>query len=553
MTLPTSRNTFWTLSLIVIIIFFFVLFLPTDAVSTQIDILIRIPSTVAGAEGLMLRITPPASPRFIDHGAPILIYMPGGFRSDGLSERVTELNQNGFIEIRFNFQGGGTEPNRSGGGPFDYRGHESLIAARDVIRFATGELTDMSGRLLEEIVNPIIPLYANTGLIGWSNGGNTNICVAGVYGQEISGLAWIINWESPVGDGMPQAEAGSKVCTMRPLNQEVNPAYNPDTGVWDLSTLSYDPQIQLPILENVTENVLGGLFFDFDSDGVVDPGEDFIPYPLVYDMGEEYESYYSERLRQEAGRENLMPNPAPAHQQTAAETESFWACRNGEYWIDSVLTKLPEVMFMVVANDTDHVQRSPDHPHVLLQYERFRMGGARFVRLNPDRAYAEALLGYPFPEAVDNDAFSPFDHHSIRNAVEPGNAQDPFGYFVIAAAGACELADRTQFNDVSPQVDAVLTGVRIQTNMPVSFQVLQNFPNPFNCATIIPFELGQSCSVFLDVFDIRGRKITSLGGKRYTPGSHSIPLDAGDLVSGTYFYRVRAGEHGIVKRMVLIK
>ena len=221
MNLQTSRKPFRIAGLSIIITIFFGISLPVDAISKQTDIFTRIPSAVAGAEGLMLRITPPASPRFIDKGAPIVIYMPGGFRSEGLIERVTELNQNGFIEIRFNFQGGGTEPNQSGGGPFDYRGQESLIAARDVIRFATGNLEDMSGRLLEEIVNPIIPLYSNTGLIGWSNGGNTNICVAGVYGEEISGLAWIINWESPVGDGMPQAEAGSKVCTMRPLNPEV--------------------------------------------------------------------------------------------------------------------------------------------------------------------------------------------------------------------------------------------------------------------------------------------------------------------------------------------
>ena len=103
---------------------------PSFSAKYQSDIMTRLPSDVAGIQGLVLRITVPQVPRFLPTRAPVVVYMPGGFKSDGLSERVTELDQHGFIEIRFNFQGGGTGESRSGGGPYDYRGPESLVAAR---------------------------------------------------------------------------------------------------------------------------------------------------------------------------------------------------------------------------------------------------------------------------------------------------------------------------------------------------------------------------------------------------------------------------------------
>jgi hypothetical protein len=541
-----------TKALLLLFLSTLLLHFPSNAIGYQSDLMTRLPSDVAGTQGLALRVTVPSFARYSQAGAPIGVYMGGGFHSDCLSERGTELALHGFIEIRFNFQGGGTGETRSGGGPYDYRGPESLIAARDVLRFATGSLADSSGRFLAELTGSVVPLYTNVGLIGWSNGGNTNICVAGMYDDEIDGPAWIINWESPVGDGMPQAEAGSKECDLRPLNSLVNPAYNPNTGEWNLEKLVYDAQIQIPLLENVHDYVTGGLYFDFNSDGIVDPGQDFILYPLIFDMGSGNKAHYSERVRREAESQNLIPVNPPSHILTLPETEAFWDCRNGAYWIDSVLTKLPDVLFMAVANDTDHVQRTPDHPHVLLQYEMFRQGGARFVRLNPDRAYVEAFLGTPYPDAVDNDAFAPFNHQTIRDAVEPGNATDLMGYSIYAAAGACELADRSQFNDMSPQLDDVVTAVTSHSSVPEKFHVFQNFPNPFNSETTIPFEIYEANHVVLEIYNMLGRKVMILEDL-YPPGTHRISVDARDLASGSYVYRVVAGENQKAGSMLLIK
>jgi hypothetical protein len=513
----------------------------------------RVPSEVAGNEGLVVRINTPVTSRYGNDGAPVVVYGAGGFQSDGVGQRETGLTEYGFIEVRFNFQGGGSG-NYQSGGVYDNRGPQSLIAFRDIIQFINGSLTDINGKLFSDIVDPIVPLITNIGLIGWSNGGNTDICVAGVHGHEIDNLAWIINWESPVGDGMPQAEAGAKSeGKLRPLNAEVNPAYDPATGDWDLSRLSYDDAIQIPTLENTNIKVTGGLFFDFNNNNIVDPGLDFIPYPLVFNTKDGYKAYYSERLREKAEDENLFPSLPPSHVPTFEETKTFWYWRNGEYWIDTVITKFPKLLFMIVANDTDHVQRSPDHPHVLIQYNRFVRAGTMLVRLNPDRVYIEDILGYHYPEAVDNNAFMVLNYTNIQNAVEPGNAQKLFGKVTIATAGACELADRVKTDNLELQLHEILTDVKMHPILSKDFILFQNYPNPFNDNTSIKFSICHSRWIVLNVYDICGKEITTLVNERFQAGQYNVIWDAKNMASGIYFYKIYIDKFVSVKKMVLVR
>jgi len=345
----------------------------TDVLVAQApSILTRIPCEVTGDEGLVVCVKPPRTERYGSAGAPVAVYLPGGFQGVGIGDKDAELVRKGFIEISFNFPGSGLSDNQSGGS-YDNRGPQSLIAARDVIRFALGDLADTNGKYLSDIVNPIVPLHTNVGLIGYSYGGVTNVCVAGVHGDTINRLAWILNWESPVGDGMPQAEAGSKPTSLRPFNPEVNPVYNPDTGDWDLTSLSYDASIRIGVLDS-QEEVVGGLYFDNNGNSAVDHGTDFIAYPLVFEIDGSYKAFYSDRLRMEAETRNLFPDPLPSHIPTLDESITFWHWRNGEYRIDSTLYKIPQLMFMVVASEIDHVQRARPSS-CLIQYEGFRTAG----------------------------------------------------------------------------------------------------------------------------------------------------------------------------------
>ncbi|MFO7890726.1 MAG: aryl-sulfate sulfotransferase [bacterium] len=504
------------------------------------DILTHIPSQTGGDRGLFVRITPPAVSRFND-GAPVVISVPGGFQDNGIGDRETQLHEHGFIEIRFNFPGAGQYPFNSGG-TYDYRGLQSLQALRDIILFAQGLKTNVGDSTLEQLTVPVAPLNNNIGLVGWSNGGNTNICAAGMYGEHFPGLAWILNWESPVGDGMPQAEAGAKSEeNLRPYNSGVNPAYDPATGSWDLSQLAFDSQIQIPILFDTDNHVTGSLYVDKNQNGLVDLGSDFIFYPLTFDLNGNYKSFYSERVRQAAASLQVLPPNPPEHIPTVQETQTFWHWRNGEYWIDSTIQKNPDLMFMIVASDTDHVQISPDHPHVIIQYNGFLNAGCRFVRLNPDKSYVEDYLNQSYPTAADNDAFVELKRNQIQNMVEPGNSKyDYFNQVTVAAAGVCELADRTYYNNTNPQLNNILTGIVHFKESEHKIFSLQNTPNPFNSSTTITFIIEKTSEVTIDAINMRGQQVARIFKGRKKAGTHSVEWEALYQPSGIYFLRLRS-------------
>jgi hypothetical protein len=91
-----------------------------------------------------------------------------------------------------------------------------------------------------------------------------------------------------------------------------------------------------------------------------------------------------------------------------------------------------------------------------------------------------------------------------------------------------------------------------------SYDLSQNFPNPFNPVTVIRFNIPVSGNVSLKVYDMLGKEIRSLVSGFNTAGSYNINFDGSSLSSGVYFYKLEAaGKDGnnfvMTKRMVLIK
>lgn len=92
------------------------------------------------------------------------------------------------------------------------------------------------------------------------------------------------------------------------------------------------------------------------------------------------------------------------------------------------------------------------------------------------------------------------------------------------------------------------------TARPRELRLGQNWPNPFNPATRIPFELRSAGAVSLEVFDISGRRVASpLEQVFYPAGSHSLLFDAGELASGVYLYTVRTPFGEQSNRMILAR
>jgi hypothetical protein len=92
-----------------------------------------------------------------------------------------------------------------------------------------------------------------------------------------------------------------------------------------------------------------------------------------------------------------------------------------------------------------------------------------------------------------------------------------------------------------------------ETEIPVSFEVSENYPNPFNPVTMIRIGLPENSDVILQILNIRGQVVATPLEGNLAAGSHTVNFNASTLPSGLYFYKIVAGEFSTVKRMVLVK
>ncbi len=88
---------------------------------------------------------------------------------------------------------------------------------------------------------------------------------------------------------------------------------------------------------------------------------------------------------------------------------------------------------------------------------------------------------------------------------------------------------------------------------PESVELHQNYPNPFNPTTIIRFELPHTEQVRLEVFDVSGRKISTLLDETVSAGMHEVTFDASGLSSGMYLYKMQTNNFLQTRQMMFIK
>lgn len=406
---------------------------PIARAAPPVRIDIDLPSTSTGSPTgtLAVRISAPSLPgdaRYRD-GAPVVIWVAGGFEPGSLGHQLPPTT-NDVVIITFLFPGGNDPPSgRRSAGVYDQRGPDSIVALRDVIRYAAGQLRDARGRTIDEVV-PVPVIHSNIGLIGSSNGGNIVVAVAAEHGDELVGyLRYIIQWESPVSSQITTFDLGGPrlECpgNQRQALRAVNPRYR-GYGLLELdvdySQLAYNPA-----------DLVNAVFFDGNGDrryttvinpangcrtpdlnlnGVLELNEDF---PLTT-IAAGNKRAYSRPVTQALSDRRVFGSNWPANLLTVAEANSFWDLREAARLYARAVRRIPGLEGMVLASVEDHVQVVPDHPHIRQAFEGWMNAGG-WVQINPSRSYLlrvdPSLSAASIP---DNAANTPPTDWADRNA-----------------------------------------------------------------------------------------------------------------------------------------
>jgi len=101
--------------------------------------------------------------------------------------------------------------------------------------------------------------------------------------------------------------------------------------------------------------------------------------------------------------------------------------------------------------------------------------------------------------------------------------------------------------------NGTLGGTTSAAENPVAdgFSLDQNYPNPGNLSTTISYRLSHSSFVKLTVYNTFGQQVSQLVNEKQTPGNHEVVFQSERLGSGTYFYRLQAGDFVATKKMMI--
>lgn len=113
-------------------------------------------------------------------------------------------------------------------------------------------------------------------------------------------------------------------------------------------------------------------------------------------------------------------------------------------------------------------------------------------------------------------------------------------------------------NVVSATTNILLDADDLDQPLPREFSLQQNFPNPFNPATVINFTVPSASNVEISVFNVLGEKVRILADKMYAAGEHAVVWDGTDaggaqVSSGVYFYRMVTGKFTATRKMALVR
>jgi len=168
--------------------------------------------------------------------------------------------------------------------------------------------------------------------------------------------------------------------------------------------------------------------------------------------------------------------------------------------------------------------------------------------------YWDDISEVPYLMNIDMTKFISYDDTaSVRLKCEYAKERNLGGVMIWALGQDVIGNDQPLLEAVGGSMDIVSGTDESPQRAPTSFLLLKNYPNPFNASTVIPFYLAKGEEIHLEVFDILGRRITTLINKKKTQGWHKAYFSSAGIPSGLYFYRLQCASFSKMIKMTILK
>ena len=160
----------------------------------------------------------------------------------------------------------------------------------------------------------------------------------------------------------------------------------------------------------------------------------------------------------------------------------------------------------------------------------------------------------------ENDGNQIFTPHTIT-----ADVNEPTSVFAIDVDGDgdIDVLSASQFDNkiawYENSASLPVTSVNFNVpGVPQQFILHNNYPNPFNPATTITYDLPEAANVVLKIYNVLGREVRTLLNTRQQPGIKSVVWDGRNALgikvsSGIFIYRLQAGDFVQTKKMILLK
>ena len=175
-------------------------------------------------------------------------------------------------------------------------------------------------------------------------------------------------------------------------------------------------------------------------------------------------------------------------------------------------------------------------------------------------------LTMPYLYSTNMDLIYKINNNELRvlifNFGDTNIPSGPVDLLAIPLENACTLTILEVVDDKGRVMKAIYgqTGISDQPahDLPKSFALLPNYPNPFNPETYIEYTLPADCQVTLAVYNILGQKVRTLINEHQPAGLKSVRWDGKDdsgnqVSAGVYFYSIKADNFTQAKKMILLK